>query len=172
VHEKHHQNSELDRFAGWWGYRNDTRFKMAPGFKPEAGAEGWQVSTSPILLMAAHKASLQIFEEAGGVQALRIKSLSLTAYLEFLINNINSDLGDEIFKIITPTDPAQRGCQLSIICKKNGKAIFDELVAQGVIGDWREPNVIRLSPVPLYNSFNDVCTAAGHLANAAKLHCQ
>jgi kynureninase len=166
VHEKHHQNKELNRFAGWWGYRNDTRFKMAPGFEPEAGAEGWQVSTSPILLMAAHKAALNIFEEAGSITALRKKSLLLTGYLEYLIKEINQEQGDELFKIITPADKNERGCQLSIICKQNGKATFDYLVSCGVIGDWREPDVIRLSPVPLYNTFTDVYKAARYMAES------
>jgi kynureninase len=169
VHEKHHQNKELNRFAGWWGYRNDTRFKMAPGFDPEAGAEGWQVSTSPILLMAAHKAALQIFEEAGSIPALREKSLQLTAYLEYLIEEINRQYVDELFKIITPKNQQERGCQLSIICKEDGKATFDYLASRGVIGDWREPNVIRLSPVPLYNTFTDVYTAALLLAQSVRV---
>lgn len=168
VHEKHHQNKELNRFAGWWGYRNDTRFKMAPGFKPELGAEGWQVSTSPVLLMATHKASLDIFEEAGSVNVLREKALVLTSYLEYLISQINQQQEDELFKIITPTNQQERGSQLSIICKRNGKAIFDYLMSQGVVGDWREPDVIRLSPVPLYNTFTDVYIAAQHLSVAAK----
>ncbi|WP_345955929.1 kynureninase [Mucilaginibacter sp. PAMB04168] len=168
VHQKHHHNKELDRFAGWWGYRNDTRFKMAPGFDPEPGAEGWQVSTSPILLMAAHKAALDIFEEAGSVSALRQKSLLLTGYLAYLINEINKKQGQQLFNIITPANEQERGCQLSIVCKQNGKATFDYLVSKGVVGDWREPDVIRLSPVPLYNTFTDVYTAALHLAEAAK----
>jgi kynureninase len=168
VHEKHFDNAELNRFAGWWGYHNDTRFQMVPGFKPEHGAEGWQVSTSPILLMAAHKASLDIFEQAGSVPALREKSLKLTAYLEFLINLVNEQQGEELFEIITPQDAAERGAQLSIICKRDGKAIFDYLANQGVIGDWREPNVIRLSPIPLYNSFTDVYEAAQALTGVAK----
>ncbi|MVN91892.1 kynureninase [Mucilaginibacter aquatilis] len=168
VHERHHQNKELNRFAGWWGYRNDTRFKMAPGFEPEAGAEGWQVSTSPVLLMAAHKASLDVFEKAGGVNALYSKAKTLTGYLEYLISQVNQKIDYELFKIITPTDVCQRGSQLSLICKHNGRAIFDYLVKQGVIGDWREPDVIRLSPVPLYNTFADVYIAASHLADAAK----
>lgn len=168
VHEKHHNNRQLNRFAGWWGYRNDTRFKMAPGFKPEAGAEGWQVSTSPILLMAAHKASLDIFEQAGSIPVLRIKAMQLTAYLEYLISEINKEQGNELFKIITPTNPHERGSQLSVICRHSGKAIFDHLVSKGVIGDWREPDVIRLSPVPLYNTFTDVYTAALHLRQVAK----
>lgn len=166
VHEKHHSSQEFNRFAGWWGYRNDTRFKMAPGFVPEVGAEGWQVSTSPILLMAAHKAALDIFERAGSVAALRQKSIRLTAYLEFLIHDINQQSGEELFKIITPKDADERGSQLSIICKQNGKRFFDELVKNGVLGDWREPDVIRLSPVPMYNSFTDVYEAARLLAEA------
>jgi kynureninase len=136
---------------------------MAPGFDPAKGAEGWQVSTSPILLMAMHKAALDIFEKAGGLTKLRKKSLLLTGYLEFLIEEINQTHGEELFKIITPTDAEWRGCQLSVICKRNGKAIFDYLAKNGVIGDWREPNVIRLSPVPLYNSFKDVFRASALL---------
>ncbi|MBS7563298.1 kynureninase [Mucilaginibacter sp. Bleaf8] len=168
VHEKHFHDAELNRFAGWWGYHNDTRFRMTPGFKPEFGAEGWQVSTSPILLMAAHKAALDIFEQAGSIPALRQKSLLLTAYLEFLIQEINAQQGDDLFRIITPHNQQGRGCQLSVICKHNGKKIFDHLVSRGVIGDWREPDVIRLSPVPLYNSFTDVFEAAQALAEAVK----
>ncbi len=160
VHEKHFDNKELRRFAGWWGYRPDKRFLMTPGFDPAKGAEGWQVSTSPILLMAAHKAALDVFESAGGLDKLRKKSLLLTGYLEYWIKLINAKHGDELFKIITPSAPEQRGCQLSIVCKRNGKAIFDYLSKNGVIGDWREPDVIRLSPVPLYNSFNDVYRAS------------
>ena len=166
VHEKHFDNPQLKRFAGWWGYRPDKRFLMAPGFDAAKGAEGWQVSTSPILLMAVHKAALDIFLKAGGLAKLRQKSLLLTGYLEFLIRDINRKQGEELFKIITPADPNTRGCQLSIVCKRDGKAIFNHLAQNGVIGDWREPNVIRLSPVPLYNSFKDVYEAAKHLANA------
>lgn len=168
VHERHHNDETLDRFAGWWGYRLDTRFKMAPGFQPEVGAEGWQVSTSPILLMAALNASLQIFEEAGSVEALNKKSVQLTAYLEYLISDVNNQIGHEHFKIITPVNKQERGSQLSIICKSDGKAIFDYLVSRGVIGDWREPDVIRISPVPLYNSFEDVYLAARYLLEAVK----
>jgi kynureninase len=168
VHEKHHQNKDLNRFAGWWGYRNDTRFKMAQGFDPEPGAEGWQVSTAPILLLAAHKAALTMFDEAGSIPAIRGKSMLLTGYLEFLIEEINQQHGQQLFNIITPKNGQERGCQLSVICSKDGKATFDYLVSQGVIGDWREPDVIRLSPVPLYNTFTDVYTAALHLAKAAK----
>lgn len=163
VHEKHFNNRDLKRFAGWWGYRPDKRFLMAQGFKPAHGAEGWQVSTSPILLMAAHKAALNIFEDVGGLKKLRQKSILLTGYLEYLVYEINRKHGVEQFTIITPSDPDIRGCQLSIICKKNGKAIFNYLSKNGVIGDWREPDVIRLSPVPLYNSFKDIYRTASHM---------
>ena len=165
IHQRHFDNPELHRFAGWFGYREDKRFEMKPGFKPQQGAEGWQISTSPILLMAAHKAALGIFEQAGSMQPLRKKSIQLTGYLEYLIGEINKQHAKPLFKIITPADPDIRGCQLSIVCE-NGKAIFDHLVAKGVLGDWREPDVIRLSPVPLYNSFTDVYNAARILKEA------
>ena len=166
VHEKHHADKTLNRFAGWWGYRKDKQFLMAPGFEPENGAEGWNVSTSPILLMALHRASLDLFEKAGGLQALRAKSESLTAYLEYLVGEVNKKYGEDVYKIITPTDKRQRGCQLSVVCKRNAKAIFNYLADNGVIGDWREPDVIRLSPVPLYNSYTDVYKAAESLFKA------
>lgn len=166
VHEKHFNNNDLNRFAGWWGYRHDERFLMAPGFQPESGAEGWNVSTSPIILMALHKASLDIFEKAGGLHPLRAKSLQLTGYLEYLINEVNKGNDEDVYRIITPKDPSARGCQLSVVCKRNAKAIFNYLEDNGVIGDWREPNVIRLSPVPLYNSFTDIYMAAQQLTKA------
>lgn len=168
VHEKHFNDNSLNRFAGWWGYRHDKRFLMAPGFQPEVGAEGWNVSTAPIMLMALHKASLDIFERAGGLPALRKKSELLTGYFEYLIAEANHIAGYEAYKIITPTDPAARGCQLSVVCKKNAKAIFNYLADNGVIGDWREPDVIRLSAVPLYNSFTDVYKAYQYLIKALK----
>ncbi|MBK0379460.1 kynureninase [Mucilaginibacter segetis] len=171
VHEKHFNDDKLDRFAGWWGYRHDKRFLMAPGFEPEAGAQGWNVSTSPILLMALHKAALDLFEKAGGLPVMRAKSEQLTGYLEFLIEKINAQKGSELFKIITPKDYAARGCQLSVICKTNAKAIFNFLAENGVIGDWREPDVIRMSPVPLYNSFKQVFDAATALSIAAGKFC-
>jgi kynureninase len=160
VHEKHFNNPQLKRFAGWWGYRPDKRFLMAPGFDPAKGAEGWQVSTSPIMLMALHKAALDVFERAGGLKKLRQKSILITGYLEYLIQEINQKHGEDLFMIITPKNPDERGCQLSIVCKRDGKATFNYLAKNGVIGDWREQDVIRLSPVPLYNSFKDVYSAA------------
>jgi len=166
VHEKHFANQNLNRFAGWWGYRADKRFLMAPGFDPATGADGWQVSTSPILLLALFKASMAIFDDAGGLDIIRKKSIVLTGYLEFLINDINKQQGEEVYKIITPADPAVRGCQLSVVCRSRARAIFNYLASNGVVGDWREPDVIRLSPVPLYNTFRDVYYTAQHLAEA------
>ncbi|MGZ3752910.1 MAG: kynureninase/PvdN C-terminal domain-containing protein, partial [Mucilaginibacter sp.] len=118
---------------------------------------------SPILLMAVHKAALDLFEKAGGLANLRSKSILLTGYLEYLIEELNKKHGEQMFSIITPSDPNERGCQLSIICKRDGKVTFNYLAKNGVIGDWREPDVIRLAPVPLYNSFKDVYEAARQL---------
>ena len=139
---------------------------MAPGFEPENGAEGWNVSTSPILLMALHRASLDVFEKAGGLQPLRAKSENLTGYLEYKINEVNKKYGEDVYQIITPANINERGCQLSEVCKRNAKAIFNYLADNGVIGDWREPDVIRLSPVPLYNSYADVYKASESLFKA------
>ena len=119
------------------------------------GAAGWQLSNAQIFPMAAHKAALDIFEEAG-MDALRKKSELLTSYAEYLIGEINKKLGEKHFQIITPMDPAQRGCQLSIIAAKNGKETYDRITAAGVVADWRSPSVIRIAPVPLYNTFEDV----------------
>ncbi|MES2265745.1 MAG: kynureninase [Bacteroidota bacterium] len=166
VHEKHFGDDTLNRFAGWWGYRKDKQFLMPPGFEAENGAEGWNVSTSPIILMALHRASLDVFEKAGGLQALRTKSETLTGYLEYLLGEVNKKYGEEVYQIITPTDKHQRGCQLSVVCKRDAKAIFNYLAQNGVIGDWREPDVIRLSPVPLYNSYTDVYRATETLFKA------
>ena len=153
VNERFAHDSNLNRFAGWWGHDEDDRFLMKKGFKPMPGADGWQLSNSNVLASAAHAASLEIFEEVG-MDALRTKSVQLTGYLEFIIDELNKEYGG--FEIITPRDPQQRGAQLSIFFHKNGKILFDYLVENGVIGDWREPNVIRIAPVPLYNSFEDV----------------
>lgn len=168
VHEKHFNNPGLNRLSGWWGYQERTRFKMAKGFVPQAGAEGWQLSTSPILLMAAHKASLAMFKEAGGMEVLRRKSILLTGYLEYIIGEVNRLAGEERFRIITPTTEEERGSQLSLIAKKDGKKIFDELVKRRIVGDWREPDVIRLSPVPLYNRFSDIFELGEQLVDILK----
>lgn len=153
VHERHADNAELPRFAGWWGHDESVRFQMRKGFKPMHGAAGWQLSNAQIFAFAAHKASLDIFD-AVGMDALRAKSLQLTGFLEFVLDQANQ--GKNRFRIITPRDPAQRGCQLSALTDERGRELFEHLSAQGVIADWREPNVIRFAPVPLYNSFEDV----------------
>lgn len=151
VHERHARSFDLPRFAGWWGHDKETRFLMGPEFKPLEGAEGWQISNPPILQMAALRASLEVFDEAG-MGALREKSVRLTGYLESLIDEI----ADERIEVITPRDPDQRGCQLSIRVKNADKALHQRLTERGVYADWREPDVIRVTPVPLYNSFMDV----------------
>lgn len=163
VHEKHFSDQTLNRFAGWWGYQENERFKMEKGFIAEPGADGWQVSCTQVMPMALYHASLQLFEKVGFMDTLRYKSKTLTSYLFYLINEINNALGVEQFKVITPNDEASRGAQVSIIAKDHGKLIFDELVKNQVLGDWREPNVIRLSPVPMYNSFEDVYEACSLL---------
>jgi kynureninase len=156
VHERHANNKNLPRFAGWWGHDKSTRFLMEPGFNPMPGAEGWQLSNAPVLGMAAHLASLDIFDEVG-MDALIAKRIDLTNYLEFLINDLTARKGDQCaFEIITPADPTKRGAQLSILLKGMGKSLFDKITKMGVIADWREPNVIRVAPVPFYNSFEDV----------------
>jgi kynureninase len=156
VHEKHFGSQHLPRFAGWWGYQEQTRFLMEKGFVPEAGADGWQVSCTQVMPMSLYHASLQLFEQVGFMDPLRTKSKTLTSYLFYVINEVNNLLGEGQFKIITPSNENERGAQVSIIAKSNGKQIFDYLVKNNVLGDWREPNVIRLSPVPMYNSFEDV----------------
>ena len=156
IHERHGNNPDLPRLAGWWGHDEKTRFLMKKGFIPQEGAAGWQMSNAQIFPMAIHKASLEIFEEAG-LNNLRQKSVLLTGFLEFLIDAANKEkeLG---FEIITPRNPIERGCQISLLTKANGKELFNQLTEKGVIADWREPNVIRVAPVPLYNSFEDVFT--------------
>lgn len=168
VHEKHFSNTKLNRFAGWWGYQENKRFKMEKGFVPEAGADGWQVSCTQVMPMALYHASLQIFEQAGFIAPLRDKSIALTGYLEFIINEVNKALGVKQYKIITPPSPKDRGAQLSIIAQHNGKQIFDGLVDNHILGDWREPDVIRLSAVPMYNSFEDVYLAGQALLKVSK----
>lgn len=162
IHEKHKNNSHLPRFAGWWGHQENVRFQMKKGFMPMEGADGWQLSNVPILAGAAHLASLQFFEEVG-MAKLRKKSVMLTNYLYFLLHEI--DTTGTKFEIITPTNPKDRGCQLSILMKANGRKIFNGLVKKGIFTDWREPNVIRAAPVPMYNSFEDVYKFANALAS-------
>jgi len=153
VHEKHSNNPDLKRLAGWWGHHEKDRFQMKKGFIPMPGADGWQVSNFPVISGAAHLASLQIFEDAG-MKNIRKKSVLLTGYLEFLLKSIQNH--DKHFVILTNANPKERGCQLSILMKQNGKKIFNKLMKAGVIADWREPDVIRVAPVPLYNTFEEV----------------
>lgn len=155
IHEKHARNTDIPRFAGWWGYTKETRFKMDKGFEAIPTAEGWQLSNAPILSMAAHKASLDIFEEAG-MDRLQAKAKLLAAYLHFVLQDINEQLKHKVIEVITPSSEKERGCQVSMLMLEKGKEIFDALAKQGVIADWREPNVIRVAPVPLYNSFEDI----------------
>ena len=159
VHNKHGQDTATFRLAGWWGHDEKTRFQMDDDFVPMKGADGWQMSNAPVLSMAAHKAALEHFQSAG-MEALREKSVKLTAFCEeLLLKEVRPALQQSIYQdlsIITPEDPNQRGCQLSIVIKANGKGFFDHISQQGVIADWREPDVLRIAPVPLYNSFEEV----------------
>src|SRR5574343_447175 len=153
-------------FAGWWGYDKEPRFLMQPGFNPMKGAEGWQLSNAPVLGMAAHLASLDIFEEAG-MDRIGEKRDLMTAYMEFVIDDISEKNKERCtFELITPRDKTKRGAQLSIMAKGQGKALFDALSAEGVVADWREPNVIRIAPAPLYNSYED-CYWFGQLLEKA-----
>ncbi len=154
VHARH-ARTDRPRFAGWWGHDQTTRFRMEPEFVPTPGAEGWQLSNPPILALAPLRVSLEIFQRAGGMPALRRKSESLTGYLEALVR---ARLAGRI-EILTPAEPARRGCQLSLRVqggRERGRALFEYLEARGIIGDWREPDVIRISPVPLYNRHSDI----------------
>ena len=160
VHERH-ATTERPRFAGWWGHEKSTRFRMGPEFRPTPGADGWQLSNPPILALAPLRVSLQVFRRAG-LDALRRKSEALTGYLEWLILQQVADVLD----IATPAEPARRGCQLSLRVKgprDSGRSLFDHLQQQGIVVDWREPDVIRASPVPLYNRFMDCRRLVGSI---------
>lgn len=154
VHARHAMKPELNRLEGWWGHAESRRFKMEPDFDLMPGAEGWQTSNAPVMNMAALLASLAEFR-AAGMDRLRQKSLKLTAFLEEGIHAVAHSTGSSL-EILTPSDPSARGCQLSVVAHGHGKALFDHLTQNGVIVDWREPAVIRLAPVPMYNSFSDV----------------
>jgi kynureninase len=151
VHERHSRAWGIPRFAGWWGYDEKTRFQMGPKFQPMAGAEGWQLSNPPILALAPLRASMEIFSEAG-MDRLRAKSVTITGYMEFLLKQKNSSK----FTVVTPSEEARRGAQLSIRLNHHGRDLCDRLIAEGVIGDWREPDTFRVAAVPLYNSYQDV----------------
>jgi len=154
VHERHGNDKTVGRLAGWWGNEPSTRFRMhlEPDFVPVASADSWQLSNPPILALAPLRTSLAIFDEAGGMEKLRAKSLRLTGYLELLLDQMPS----RIFSVITPRQPNERGAQLSILVHEHPKELFKKLEAAGVKTDFREPNVIRVAPVPLYNTFHEV----------------
>jgi kynureninase len=153
VHQRH-LGKDLPLFAGWWGHDKAERFKMERTFRPMPTAEAWQVSNAPVFSMAVHRVALEQFDRAG-IARLRAKSEQLTGYLAFIIAEVAKDTDTDL-EVITPNDPAQRGCQLSILAHGHGKALFNRLTDRGVVADWREPNVIRVAPVPMYNNFEDV----------------
>ncbi len=153
VHERH-ATADLPRFGGWWGHDRERRFMMEPGFVPMPGAEGWQLSNAPVLGMAALAASLELFDRAG-MPALRAKSQQLTRYMHTVFNDVVQGIASVSLELITPDDPMRRGCQLSVRLVGGDKSVFEQLTAAGVICDFREPDVIRLAPTPLYNSFTD-----------------
>lgn len=155
INKKHLINKNIPRFAGWWGHAKEKRFKMEKGFEPIPTAEGWQLSNAPVLSMAAHKASLDIFTDAG-INNLFAKGQLLSDYLLFIINEINASSAEKVIEVITPAHA--KGCQISMLMLKKGKDVFEALKQNGVLADWREPNVIRVAPVPLYNTFMDVFT--------------
>ena len=151
IHQRHANDLKVPRLQGWWGEDKIRRFQMRDEFKPQQGAEGWQISNPPIVALAAIESSLKIHYDIG-MTAIRAKSITLTAYLAYLINELQHDQ----VSIITPSDPELRGAQLSLLIKDGSKDIYDRLLSSGVITDWREPDVIRVSPAPLYNSYEDV----------------
>lgn len=165
VHERHANNDALPRFAGWWGHHEGERFQMKKGFIPMPGVDGWQLSNFPVLSGAAHLASLEVFQ-AAGFKNLRKKSILLTNFLEACLNEVDPD--GKYFTVFTPKNSKERGCQLSLFFKQNGKQVFTKLTKSGVIADWREPGVIRIAPVPLYNTFEDVFQFAQILGRALK----
>jgi len=154
VHEMHHNDLDLPRFSGWWGHNKERRFLMEPNFDPVRGAEGWQISNLPILSLAPYLASVEMFDEIG-MPALIQKRDCITSYLEFILHEIDKEVNGH-FEIITPAEPRERACQLSVFLHGEGRSLFDYLMKNGVIVDWREPNVIRLAPVPLYCSYEDM----------------
>jgi kynureninase len=155
IHERYHKNEAMVRFAGWWGYDKATRFKMEKGFKPIQSAEGWQLGTPAMLMMASHRAALDVVEEAGW-ENINQKRKLLTAYLWYVLDEVNGSQKNPIIEFITPRNEKEHGCQVSMSMLKRGKEIYSALIAEGFYVDWREPSVIRLAPVPLYNTFEEV----------------
>ncbi|MBK9959684.1 MAG: kynureninase [Chitinophagaceae bacterium] len=164
IHERHSSDTSLQRFAGWWGHDKENRFLMEQGFLPIPSAEGWQLSNAPVLSMAAHKAALDVFEEAGWENVFA-KNKMLNQYLWHVLDEVNHSFGEKVFDIITPLNEQEHGCQISLLITKDGKKVFEALKKNSVIADWREPNVIRIAPVALYNSFEDVWQFGNILRN-------
>jgi kynureninase len=154
IHENHHQNKNLPRFAGWWGHNKERRFKMEPTFDPVQGADGWQISNQSILSLAPYLAAVEMFASIG-METIIAKRNKITAYLEYILHQINQEIAGN-FEIITPKNPEERGSQLSVFLHGEGRSLFEYLMKNGVIIDWREPNVIRLAPVPLYCSYQEI----------------
>ena len=167
VHSKHGSDDSMPRFAGWWGHDESRRFLMEKEFVAMQGAQGWQLSNAPVLIMASCKASMDIFDEVG-MDKLVEKSKKLTSFMEFVFNDISSRYSNCSLEVITPKEEESRGCQLSVLAHGQGKEMFDFLTANGVIADWREPNVIRLAAIPLYNSFADVYNLGQIIENYLK----
>jgi kynureninase len=163
IHERYHNDTSLQRFGGWWGYEKETQFLMKSGFVPQPSAEGWQLSTASPLQYAGVKAALEIFD-AVEAEALYKKGQQLSSYLLFLINDINKAFQSPFIQILTPAEA--KGCQVSMLIKKEGKRVFKHLADNGVFADWREPDVIRMAPVPLYNTFSEVWQVAQILKEA------
>jgi kynureninase len=164
IHERYHKDTSLNRFAGWWGNRKDTQFLMEKDFEPELSAEGWQLSTPSPILYVSHKAALEVFEEAG-IEKLFAKHRELGNYLWFVLKQVAKEVPPGSLNILTPETEDEKGCQVSIAVK-NGKKVFDELFRNGVFADWREPDVIRIAPVGLYNTFEEVWTFGQILKSA------
>lgn len=163
IHQRFHQDASIPRMAGWWGYEKETRFQMEPGFKPIQTAEGWQLSTPSLILYAAHRSSLSVIEQAGWANILA-KQKKLTAWLWFILDQIRQGPANTSqWEILTPAQEDQHGCQVSLYFPENGKKVFDHLTQKGVMADWREPGVIRVAPVPLYNTFHEVWLFGSYL---------
>ena len=154
IHERHHFDADLPRFAGWWGHNKERRFKMEQEFEPVHGADGWQISNLPVLSLAPYLASVEMFDEVGMEKIIKKRNL-ITSYLEFILRQIDKEVSGN-FEIITPSNQDERACQLSVFFHGEGRSLFDYLMKNGVVTDWREPNVIRFAPTPLYCSFEDM----------------
>ncbi len=154
IHEKHHSNKSLPRFTGWWGNKRENRFQMEQNFDPIIGADGWQISNLPILSLAPYLASVELFAEVGMEKLIQKRNL-ITSFLEFVLHEIDTEVSGH-FEIITPQNQEERACQLSVFFHGEGKSLFEYLMKNGVVTDWREPNVIRFAPVPLYTSYENI----------------